>query len=35
MARIGQAEANRYPSVNLTGQITTSGLKIGDFAKIP
>lgn len=33
--RIGQAEANRYPSVNLTGQITTSGLRIGDLGKTP
>ncbi|CAM5210910.1 Efflux transporter, outer membrane factor (OMF) lipoprotein, NodT family OS=Bosea thiooxidans OX=53254 GN=SAMN05660750_02428 PE=3 SV=1 [Bosea thiooxidans] len=32
-ARIGQAEANRYPSVSLTGSISTSALKLGDLAK--
>ncbi|MGO4171823.1 efflux transporter outer membrane subunit [Bosea sp. TAF32] len=32
-ARIGQAEANRYPSVSLTGNISTSALKLGDLAK--
>ena len=32
-ARIGQAEAARYPSVSLTGNISTSGLKLGDLAK--
>lgn len=32
-ARIGQAEAARYPSVSLTGSISTSALKLGDLAK--
>jgi NodT family efflux transporter outer membrane factor (OMF) lipoprotein len=32
-AKIGQAEAALYPSVSLTGNITTSGTKIGDLAK--
>ncbi|RYE32703.1 MAG: hypothetical protein EOP23_11675 [Hyphomicrobiales bacterium] len=32
-AQIGQAEANRYPSVSLTGSISTSALKLGDLAK--
>lgn len=32
-ARIGQAEAVRYPSVSLTGNISTSALKLGDLAK--
>lgn len=32
-ARIGQAEANRYPSVSLTGSISTSALRLGDLAK--
>ncbi|MCV9938450.1 efflux transporter outer membrane subunit [Boseaceae bacterium BT-24-1] len=32
-ARIGQAEAARYPTVSLTGNIATTGLKIGDLAK--
>ncbi len=32
-ARIGQAEAARYPSVTLTGSISTSGLKLGDLAR--
>jgi multidrug efflux system outer membrane protein len=32
-ARIGQAEANRYPSVSLTGNISTSALRLGDLAK--
>lgn len=32
-ARIGQAEANRYPSVSLTGSISTSAVKLGDLAK--
>ncbi|MGO4406996.1 efflux transporter outer membrane subunit [Bosea sp. RAF48] len=32
-ARIGQAEANRYPSVSLTGTISTAALKLGDLAK--
>ena len=32
-AKIGQAEAARYPSASLTGNITTSGLKLGDLGK--
>jgi multidrug efflux system outer membrane protein len=32
-ARIGQAEAARYPSVSLTGSISTSALQFGDLAK--
>lgn len=32
-ARIGQAEAARYPSVSLTGNISTSALKLGDLTK--
>jgi outer membrane protein, multidrug efflux system len=32
-AKIGQAEADRYPSVSLTGSITTSGGKIGDLIR--
>ncbi|WP_416067166.1 efflux transporter outer membrane subunit [Rhizobium sp. ZK1] len=32
-ARIGQAEASRYPSINLTGNIATTGLSVGDLAK--
>lgn len=32
-ANIGQAEAARYPSVSLTGNIATSGLKVGDLGK--
>jgi NodT family efflux transporter outer membrane factor (OMF) lipoprotein len=32
-ANIGIAEANRYPSVSLTGTISTAGAKIGDLAK--
>lgn len=32
-AKIGQAEAARYPSVSLTGDITASGTKIGDLGK--
>ncbi len=32
-ARIGQAEAARYPNVSLTGNIITSGTKIGDLGK--
>ena len=32
-ARIAQAEANRYPSISLTGSISTSALKLGDLAK--
>lgn len=32
-AKVGQAEAARYPSVSLTGSISTSGTKIGDLGK--
>jgi len=32
-AKIGEAEAARYPSVSLTGDITTSGTKVGDLGK--
>lgn len=32
-ARIGQAEAARYPSVSLSGRISTAGLSISDLAK--
>lgn len=32
-ARIGQAEAARYPSLSLTGAISTSALKLGDLGK--
>jgi outer membrane protein, multidrug efflux system len=32
-ARIGQAEAARYPSVSLTGDIDTTALKVGDLGK--
>lgn len=32
-AKIGQAEAARYPSVSLTGNIDTSALKLGDLGK--
>lgn len=32
-ALIGQAEANRYPSVSLTGNIDTTGAKVGDLGK--
>lgn len=32
-AKIGQAEADRYPSVSLTGSIGTSALRLGDLAK--
>lgn len=32
-ARIGQAEAARYPSVSLTGDIDTSAFKVGDLGK--
>jgi NodT family efflux transporter outer membrane factor (OMF) lipoprotein len=32
-AKIGQAQAARYPSVSLTGDIATSGLKLGDLGK--
>lgn len=30
-ARIGQAEAERYPSISLTGNIATTGLRLGDL----
>ncbi len=32
-ARIGQAEAARYPDVSLAGEVTTSATKVGDLAK--
>lgn len=32
-ALIGEAEAARYPSISLTGSISTSGSSIGDLAK--
>lgn len=32
-AKIGQAEAARYPSVSLTGDIATTGSRIGDLGK--
>ncbi|TIS62482.1 MAG: RND transporter, partial [Mesorhizobium sp.] len=32
-AKIGQAEAARYPSVSLTGDISTTALKLGDLGK--
>jgi NodT family efflux transporter outer membrane factor (OMF) lipoprotein len=32
-ARIGQAEAALYPSVSLTGSVSTTALKIGDLGK--
>lgn len=32
-ARIGQAEAARYPTVSLTGNIATTGLRVGDLAR--
>jgi len=32
-ARIGQAEAALYPSVSLTGSVSTTGLKISDLGK--
>jgi multidrug efflux system outer membrane protein len=32
-AKIGQAEANRYPSISLTGSIESSATSIGDLAK--
>ncbi|MBI1291478.1 efflux transporter outer membrane subunit [bacterium] len=32
-ARVGQAEAERYPAVSLTGNIATTGLKLGDLGK--
>lgn len=32
-ARVGNAVANRYPSVSLTGAVSTSGVRIGDLAR--
>lgn len=32
-ARIGQAEAARYPSVSLTGNIATAGTRLGDLGR--
>jgi len=32
-AKVGQAEAARYPSASLTGNIATSGTRIGDLGK--
>ncbi|MET4484008.1 efflux transporter outer membrane subunit [Bradyrhizobium sp. F1.13.3] len=32
-ARIGQAEAALYPTVSLTGSVSTTGLRIGDLGK--
>ncbi|MEI2384342.1 efflux transporter outer membrane subunit [Breoghania sp. JC706] len=32
-AKVGEAEAARYPSVSLTGALSTSALEIGDLAK--
>lgn len=32
-AKIGQAEADRYPSISLTGSISSSATSIGDLAK--
>ncbi|WP_027052371.1 efflux transporter outer membrane subunit [Mesorhizobium erdmanii] len=32
-AKVGQAEAARYPSVSLTGNISTAALNIGDLGK--
>ncbi|MGR7995425.1 MULTISPECIES: efflux transporter outer membrane subunit [unclassified Xanthobacter] len=32
-ALVGQAEANRYPAVSLTGNLTTQGTKLGDLAR--
>lgn len=32
-ARIGQAQAARYPSISLTGSISTSALQFGDLAQ--
>lgn len=32
-AKIGQAQAARYPAVSLTGNIATTGLKVGDLGK--
>ncbi|WP_234791167.1 efflux transporter outer membrane subunit [Agrobacterium rubi] len=32
-ARVGQAQANRYPSISLSGSIDTSGASLGDIGK--
>jgi NodT family efflux transporter outer membrane factor (OMF) lipoprotein len=32
-AKIGQAEADRYPTFSLTGSVGTSALRVGDLAK--
>ncbi|MBS7552156.1 efflux transporter outer membrane subunit [Ancylobacter dichloromethanicus] len=32
-AKIGEAEAARYPDVSLVGEVTTSAAKVGDLAK--
>jgi outer membrane protein, multidrug efflux system len=32
-ALIGEAEAARYPSISLTGSVTTAGVNVGDLAK--
>ena len=32
-ARIGQSEAARYPSISLSGDISTSGVRLGDLGK--
>ena len=32
-AKIGKAESARYPSISLTGNISTNGLQLGDLAK--
>lgn len=32
-ARIGEAEAARYPAISLTGNVATSGVRLGDLAK--
>ncbi|MCK0196723.1 efflux transporter outer membrane subunit [Ancylobacter sp. 6x-1] len=32
-ARVGAAEAARYPDVSLTGDISTAGVKVGDLGK--
>lgn len=32
-ARIGAAEAARYPAISLTGNVSTAGVRLGDLAK--
>ncbi len=32
-AKIGEAEADRYPAVSLTGSVGTSAMRVGDLAK--